>query len=129
MPDQPTDVRLSAAFAALVHALCDKLSRGGSGGGGGEPVDPARRGDYLQNRWAAARFGPRAELIHPDGDRVAAASDLGRELLELVAPSAERLGSAALLALVDPDSCEADLQVQAETAQDAAADVAARTLA
>ena len=31
------------------------------------------RADYAQNRWAAARFGPRAELLHPDGD-VGAAS-------------------------------------------------------
>ena len=29
---------------------------------GGSP-----RADYIQNRWAAARFGPRANLIHPDG--------------------------------------------------------------
>ena len=33
--------------------------------------DPARRGDYAQNRWAAARFGLDAELIHPEGDHSA----------------------------------------------------------
>ena len=31
--------------------------------------DPARRGDYVQNRWAAAHAGLDAELIHPDDDR------------------------------------------------------------
>ena len=31
--------------------------------------DPAARGLYHQNRWAAARFGLAAELFHPDGER------------------------------------------------------------
>ena len=35
-------------------------------------ADGADRGDYLQNRWAAARVGLDAELIHPDGDRARA---------------------------------------------------------
>jgi carboxylate-amine ligase len=125
MPDQPTDVRLSAAFAALLQALCDEVLRGSDRRIG----DPARRGDYAQNRWAAARFGPRAELIHPDGDRVGRASELGHELLELVAPSAHELGTAELLARIDPSACEADLQVQPDTAYEAAADLVARSVA
>src|ERR671925_1634309 len=79
-PDQPTAVELTAAFAALLQALCVTVLEG-------EPPRPANRGDYGQNRWAALRFGPRAELIHPDGDRLATASELGRVLLELVAPA------------------------------------------
>ena len=62
--DQPTDVRRSAAFAALLQALSDNLSLGQNGA-----VVVADRADYAQNRWAAARFGPEAVLIHPDGDR------------------------------------------------------------
>jgi glutamate---cysteine ligase / carboxylate-amine ligase len=127
MPDQPTDVRLSAAFAALLQALAHTLLS--SRGPGSDAVDAGRRGDYLQNRWAAARFGPNAELIHPDGERVARASALGSELLELVAPAARELGSEALLARLDPAACEADLQGQAESAREAAADLVARSVA
>src|SRR3954451_11952873 len=87
IPDQPTDVRLSAAFAALVQAMCaaaldDELP--------GRPP----RADYIQNRWAAARFGPRANLIHPDGLSFPSATELAAELLERVRPAAERLGGA-----------------------------------
>jgi carboxylate-amine ligase len=121
MPDQPTDVKLSAAFAALLQALAASVSVDGA--------DPARRGDYAQNRWAAARFGPRAELIHPDGDRVGLASELGRELLELVAPAARELGTEEFLARIDPAACESDLQVQADTPYEAAADLVARSVA
>src|SRR3569832_1856468 len=42
MPDQPTDVRLSSAFAALVQAMCATARAGGRPGG-------ARRADYVQN--------------------------------------------------------------------------------
>jgi carboxylate-amine ligase len=128
MPDQPTDVRLSAAYAALVQALAATVLRNGSAAPH-PPPDPARRGDYLQNRWAAARFGPSAELIHPDGERVARASELGAELLELVAPAARELGSAELLARIDVRSAEAELQVQADSPEEAAADVVSRTVA
>src|SRR5207237_3798380 len=65
MPDQPTDVRLSAAFTALLQALAATVLSGHV------PVfhpGPGARGDYVQNRWAAARFGPKADLIHPGGE-------------------------------------------------------------
>ena len=57
IPDQPTDVRLSSAFAALLQAMCATALDGGL------PHDAALlgdrgRADYEQNRWAAARFGP-----------------------------------------------------------------------
>jgi carboxylate-amine ligase len=128
MPDQPTDVKLSTAFAALLQALAHtSLTEPRSGRG--SVNDPGRRGDYAQNRWAAARFGPRAELIHPDGDRVGLASELGRELLELVAPAARELGTEELVARIDPAACESDLQVQADTPYEAAADLVARSVA
>jgi glutamate---cysteine ligase / carboxylate-amine ligase len=123
VPDQPTDVRLSAAFAALLHALCRAaLAR----------VLPANtvllgdrgRGDYAQNRWSAARFGVRAELLHPDGTRVASATDLAAELLDLVAP----FGDETLLARIDPTQSEADLQSEQPSPQEAAADLVARSL-
>ena len=57
------------------------------------------RGDYRQNRWAAARFGLDAELIHPDGDRLVSARELARELLGADPPAPEAL---AQLAAADP---------------------------
>jgi carboxylate-amine ligase len=87
-PDQATTLAATAAFAALVHALvvaCEPAAA------------PADRGVYAQNRWAAARFGPEALLVHPDGDRACPASDLLRELVDKVAPTARRLGSVGLL--------------------------------
>ena len=76
VPDQPTDVHLSAAFAALLQALCATALDGGL------PVNAlllADRGraDYSQNRWSAARFGPRARLVHPDGSSYVPADELG----------------------------------------------------
>ncbi|MBV8395213.1 MAG: YbdK family carboxylate-amine ligase [Actinobacteria bacterium] len=122
--DQPTDVRRSAAFAALLQALADTLVRNAL-----DDVRPAPRGDYNQNRWAAARFGADAQLIHPDGERMVRAADLGRELLELVGPSAERLGSSDLLGVLDPERTEADLQARWQTAAEATGDLVTRSLA
>jgi carboxylate-amine ligase len=122
IPDQPTDVHLSAAFAALVQALCAVALEEGLGAG-------SPRADYVQNRWSAARFGVRSKLIHPDGESFVPAGELAAELFELVAPAAARLGSAELLARIDPDGCEADLQLEAASAQEAAAGIVARSVA
>jgi carboxylate-amine ligase len=122
MPDQPTAVELTGAFVALVQALCAAAAEAPRVG-----ADAASRGIYQQNRWAAARFGPRAELVAPDRERRVPAAELVRELLELVAPAAARLGSGELLAALDPDACEADRQ-RAVGARDAAADLVERTL-
>jgi carboxylate-amine ligase len=124
MPDQPTDVALSSAFAALVQALCaaalaDDLPQDGS------RLADHGRADYAQNRWAASLRGPRAELLHPDGNAVGSAAELGAELLERVRPHADRLGSASLLDRIDPTTCEGDRQL-ADSAL-AAADIVART--
>jgi len=128
VPDQPTDVRLSAAFGALLQALCAAALDGAL------PAPAVRfgdagRADYTQNRWAAARFGPRAELLHPDGGALVGAAELGAELLSLVAPAARALGSEELLARLDPTRCEADEQLGAASARDAAAQLVARSVA
>ncbi len=81
VPDQPTRLEATGALAALLHALV----------AGAEPDGPADRGLYGQNRWEALRFGPEAELVHPNGTRLVPARELLGELLE-------RLGSAHLLA-------------------------------
>jgi carboxylate-amine ligase len=128
MPDQPTDVHLSAAFAALLQALCATALDGGLPVAAAQLGD-ANRADYVQNRWAAARFGTRAELLHPGGGSAVPASDLGAELVELVRPAARALGGDALLDRLDPSGSEAELQLRAATPRDAAADLAARSLA
>ena len=56
---------------------------------------PADRALYVQNRFAALRFGARAELVHPDGARLVAAPDLLAELVELVAPPPSASGRPA----------------------------------
>ena len=62
MPDQPTRLEATAAFAALLQALVAAAEPG---------PPPADRGLYAQNRWAALRFGVEAELVHPDDGRLA----------------------------------------------------------
>jgi carboxylate-amine ligase len=105
MPDQPTALALSGAFVALMQALCKTIVEADG------RRSPAERGDYQQNRWAAARFGPRAQLIHPDGHRVMAADELFAELRTLVGPAVDELETAKLL-VFDPVRCEADLQLE-----------------
>lgn len=107
MPDQPTELRLTAAFAALLQALCVTVLRSPP-----RPGDPPARGLYAQNRWAALRFGPRAELIHPDGERLVPVPALVAELREFVGPAAEELGTAALLTPLDGHACEGDRQLE-----------------
>ncbi len=122
MPDQPTAVERTGAFVALLQALCAVALESPARDG-----DAAGRGLYAQNRWAAARFGPQGLLVAPDRDRLATAAELGAELLELVRPAAEALGSASLLEALDPERCEADIQREAGV-EGAAASIAERTL-
>jgi len=113
MPDQPTDVARTGAFAALIHGLARWALEQ-------PPADPATgdRAVFMQNRWAASRFGPRAGFIHPERGGVAVtAADLYAEL-------AERIG-------VDPlgtDACEADVQLGFDDPHDATADAVRRSL-
>jgi glutamate---cysteine ligase / carboxylate-amine ligase len=75
MPDQPTALAVTVGLTAVLRDLCEAvLDR--------PPPehDPAARGFYQQNRWAAARFGLEAELFHPEGGRTARASELAVEL-------------------------------------------------
>jgi carboxylate-amine ligase len=127
VPDQPTDVHLSAAFTALLQALCATALAGGL------PSDESAlgdrgRADYVQNRWSAARFGPRAKLVHPDGQSYLPASELAAELFELVRPAARALGGEPFLDRIDPHRCEADLQLTSDTAQEATAELVGRSL-
>ena len=123
-PDQPTSVERGCVFVALLQALCATVLEG-------PRPRPANRGDYAQNRWAAFRFGPRAELIHPDGERLVAVPKLALELFELVGPAARALGTDVLLAAFDPGRCEGDRQLEVGRAhglEAVAADVAERTV-
>ena len=114
MPDQTTALERTGVFIELLRALVRAVLE--------EPppaYDPARRGDYQQNRWAALRFGMEAELIHPDGSRALPARELAGELFEWlgVAPFGEP---------------EAALQLElgrAEGLTAVCADLVARTLA
>jgi glutamate---cysteine ligase / carboxylate-amine ligase len=95
--DQPTDIERTAAFVAVLRALC---------AWGAEQsfpeADPLRRVVYDQNRWAAARFGPRGTLVHPDGTGGVTVAELWRELVE-------RVGVDPAL---DPSVCEGDTQLE-----------------
>jgi carboxylate-amine ligase len=127
MPDQPTALGRTAGFVALLQALCaTALERPP------RPWAPLDRWVYQQNRWAALRFAHEGELVHPDGDRLAKVPDLARELIDLVRPAAERLGSASCLDALDPDGCEGDRQLEVGRTQGLAAvcaDLVERTVA
>jgi len=83
--DQPTDVRRSAAIAALVQALCAAV----------EPGEPADRGAFLEARADAA--SGRAHVS---------------DLLALVEPFALELGTWELVALLgDPPEAHRQLEV------------------
>jgi glutamate---cysteine ligase / carboxylate-amine ligase len=104
MPDQPTDVERTAGFVDLIRNLCKwALAHPGT--------EPADRGIYQQNRWAASRFGPDAELIH-DG-RLVRARELYVEL--------------PFDTTLDPTVSEAALQLRQGDPQAACVDIVRRT--
>ena len=96
--DQPTSLERTALLVRMVRDLV-------------EHAEPrvADRGHYLQNRFEAAHRGLDAQLIHPDGGRLASARELARELLG-----------------EEPPEPEAHAQL---AASDVAADLVARTVA
>jgi carboxylate-amine ligase len=99
--DQPTALDRTALLAeAMVAVVAHAPSRG---------TDAADRGDYLQNRWAAARLGLEAELIHPDGDRLVPARLLALELLGGEPPEPEALQQLEIAAAAGIESVAADL--------------------
>jgi carboxylate-amine ligase len=81
MADQPTSLEATAALAGLIHALVSSS----------RPSGPADRGIYAENRWAAARFGREAKLVHPNGDRLAAIPELLDQLASRVGDAAARV--------------------------------------
>jgi len=108
MPDQPTALDGTVAFIRLVRDLCAwALER---------PADThADRGLYQQNRWAAARSGPDAKLIHPDGDCLISVPELYAEL---------PVGGDGLL---DPTTCEGERQLTFGDLGAVCADIVERT--
>jgi carboxylate-amine ligase len=105
VPDQPTALGVTAAFIGLLRDLCEWALE--------HPAPtPADRGVYQQNRWAAARFGPEAQLIH-DG-RALTATQLFAEL-PVDPPD------------LDPTTCEADQQLAAGELRAVCTDIVART--
>jgi glutamate---cysteine ligase / carboxylate-amine ligase len=125
-PDQPTSVALTAAFAALLQALCAYALA--------EPRrvrEPGFRVVYDQNRWAASRFGPRATFIHPDEGHAVEAPELAAELFERLRPYTRELGTETLLEAIPLDRCEGDrlLEVGRQDGLEAACrDLVARTV-
>jgi glutamate---cysteine ligase / carboxylate-amine ligase len=107
MPDQPTRLAQTAALTALLQALCVVVLAGAP-----TAFDPAGRGIYQQNRWAALRRGPRAELVHPFRERLVPVPELAAELVDLVAPAAAELGTSELLEPLLGGGCEGDEQLE-----------------
>ena len=113
-PDQPTSLERTRAFVRLLHELCAWAL-----GAPPRPYDPAERGVYEQNRWAASRFGPHGKLIHPDRAEALTVPELLKEL-----PIAA--------AGFDGESCEADRQLEvgrADGLRAVCADLVERSLA
>jgi carboxylate-amine ligase len=115
MPDQPTDVHRSAAFAGLLQGLGRALLEA--------DVRPADRSDYEYNRWAAARFGVRAVLVAPGGERTESVRELAGELFDIAGADGNTR------ALLDPVRNESDLQMRFDDPREATADLVARSLA
>ena len=92
-PDQPTSAERTAHFVHAIRDLCawalDQPPR---------PFEPAERGVYDQNRWAASRFGPHGKLIHPDRDEALPVRELLREFPVVLS--------------LDGAECEADRQLE-----------------
>jgi carboxylate-amine ligase len=86
--DQPTALERTALVVGLVRTLVANA-----------PTGETNRGDYIQNRWAAARLGLDAELLHPAGEGIVSARELARDLLGAEPPDPEAL---AQLAAADP---------------------------
>jgi carboxylate-amine ligase len=114
-PDQPTDVRRTGALIALLHGLAVWAARSDG--------RPASRADAQTNRFFAARFGPRAELLHPEEDRLVETPRLLEELLDRIAPHTDE----GLLGPLDGASCEADLQLAAGDPRAACVDALERS--
>ncbi|HWX08900.1 MAG TPA: YbdK family carboxylate-amine ligase [Gaiellaceae bacterium] len=96
--DQPTALARTELVAQVLRDLVEHA-----------PPAETPRGNYAQNRWAAARFGLGAQLIAPDGASLVSARELARQLLGAEPP-------------------EPEAAAQREAAPSIAADLVARTL-
>ncbi len=86
------------AVAALVHCLVDRMSGQLDAG-----VEPATLQPWFirENKWRGARYGMDAEIIlNPAGDERLVTDEL-RDLVVELAPTADRLGCAEELEMVD----------------------------
>lgn len=91
--DAQTRVESVAALAALTQALAATVVE--------RPIAPQPRTLITENKWRAARHGLDAELVDLAHDRPRPAREAVRELLELVAPAADRLGCTVELAEIE----------------------------
>jgi glutamate---cysteine ligase / carboxylate-amine ligase len=91
--DAQTRVENVAALAALTQSLAATLAE--------HPTEPQPRTMIAENKWRAARHGLDADLVDLGRDRPRPAREAVRELLELAAPAADRLGCAAELAGIE----------------------------
>ena len=113
-PDQPTSLERTRDFVRLLHELCAWALEAPP-----RPYDPAERGIYEQNRWAASRFGPHGKLIHPDRAEALTVPELLKELPVAAAG-------------FDGESCEGDRQLEvgrADGLRAVCADLVERSLA
>jgi carboxylate-amine ligase len=80
VPDQPTSLERTELLVRMVRDLVRDA-----------PAGRTDRGDYVQNRWAAASAGLDAVLLHPDGSRTVTARELARDLFGAEPPEPEAL--------------------------------------
>jgi glutamate---cysteine ligase / carboxylate-amine ligase len=112
-PDQCTSLERTTAVVRLLHHLCAWALEAPP-----REFDPAGRGVYDQNRWAASRFGPHGKLIHPDRTEALDVPELLREL--------------PVRSDLDGSACEADRQLEvggADGLHAVCADLVQRSLA
>lgn len=95
MCDAPATLREVAALAALAQSLVVSLDERHQRGALDEP---AADWTVRENKWLAARHGIDAQLITDDHGGRRSARDLIAELIDELAPTAERLGCAPELA-------------------------------
>jgi carboxylate-amine ligase len=91
--DAQTRIASAAGLAALSQCLVARLAE--------EPMPAQPRTLIAENKWRAARYGLDAELVDLARDRARPAREAVRELLDLAAPFAGRLGCVDELAEVE----------------------------
>lgn len=94
VPDQQTTVSDTAAVAAVAQSLVAWLAERHDAGER-LPVHPTWR--IEENRWSAARHGLNGTLADLDSGDPRPTRDVVRELIEVIGPTADRLGARAEL--------------------------------